>query len=132
MTPDSRATESIRSAAAAAELRILNALAEQYREVDLAALAEAAGAEFERYAEDLLGRLMAEPRQWDESAAEWAQAEFHAALRRLGVAVRQQLPRSEERHTVAQVLQQKMFEAEIRLRSALDARHLPDLPSVQT
>jgi hypothetical protein len=94
-------------------------------------LTELAGRAFEGYAQGLLKELLTGPslQTGTHSASTrdplddtWVKRQFHAGLDRAGAALREALAESRYRHTVAQGLQRKMFEAELMLRRALKAR----------
>jgi hypothetical protein len=94
-------------------------------------LTELAGRAFEGYAQGLLKELLTEPSlqtgshcasTGDPLDDTWVKRQFHAGLDRAGAALREALAESRYRHTVAQGLQRKMFEAELMLRRALKAR----------
>ena len=89
-------------------------------------LSQYAAAAFETYAETLLRALMAAAsrRQGDDVEA-WVRRKFHDGLDNAGAPLREAVSESPHRHAVAQGLQQKMFEAELMLRRALEARFAP-------
>jgi hypothetical protein len=82
-----------------------------------------AAAAFQAYAETLLRALMAAAsRREGEDVEAWVRRQFHDGLDGAGTPLREAVADSPHRHTVAQGLQQKMFEAELMLRRALKAR----------
>jgi hypothetical protein len=81
-------------------------------------LTEIAGTELERYAERLLQELFSVDRGSDHPEV-WIRRQFAEGLERAGAALREALADSRHRHTVAQGLQRKMFEAELMLRRAI-------------
>jgi hypothetical protein len=82
-----------------------------------------AGAALEAYYDTLLRALLAAAsRRSDEDADGWVRRQFHEGLDRASTALREVVAESPHRHTVAQKLQQKMFEGEVSLRRALTAR----------
>jgi hypothetical protein len=85
-------------------------------------LTELAAQALERYAEDLLEQLLADAKRLPEPADSWIRGRFAEGLDRAGTALREVLASSRHRHTVAQGLQRKMFEAEIMLRRAIKSR----------
>jgi len=60
----------------------------------------------------------------------WVRKRFHDGLEGAGSPLRLAVADSPHRHTVAQGLQQKMFEAEVMLRRALKAR-FSEAPTVE-
>ena len=124
MTPLPSVVDAIRAAAAADESRAVRSFVAELKTLDASAAADAAGRIFERGAEACLARLLHAAGAWDDEVAHWVQGEFHAATSRLGQSLRAAVPDANERHTVAQILQQKMLEAELHLRDALDARNV--------
>jgi hypothetical protein len=96
-------------------------------------LTECAGGAFERYAYVLLTDLLSENVGAREESIEAGRdaavkRRFAEGLDRAGAALREALAESTHRHTVSQVLQRKMFEAESMLRKALKARALGPRP----
>jgi len=90
-------------------------------------LSQFAGAALEAYYDTLLRVLMAAAsRRAARDADNWVRQQFHAGLDRAGTALREAVADSPHRHTVAQKLQQKMFEGEVSLRRALTARFATD------
>jgi hypothetical protein len=88
-----------------------------------AELGQFAGAALEAYYDTLLRALItAASRRAADDADQWVRQQFHAGLDRAGTALREAVAESPHRHTVAQKLQQKMFEGEVSLRRALNAR----------
>jgi hypothetical protein len=86
-------------------------------------LSHYAAAAFEAYAETLLRALMAAASRREGADVEgWVRRRFHDGLDSAGTPLREAVADSPHRHTVAQGLQQKMFEAELMLRRALKAR----------
>jgi hypothetical protein len=82
-----------------------------------------AAAAFQAYAETLLRALMAAASRREGNDVEaWVRRQFHDGLDSAGTPLREAVADSPHRHTVAQGLQQKMFEAELMLRRALKAR----------
>ena len=124
MTPHASVVDAIRAAAAADESRAVRSFVAELKTLDASAVPDAAGEFFERCADTCLARLLQAAGAWDDEAAHWVQGEFHAATSRLGQSLRAAVPDANERHTVAQILQQKMLEAELHLRDALDARNV--------
>ena len=93
-------------------------------------LSQYAAAAFEAYAETLLRALMAAASRREGADVEgWVRRQFHDGLENAGTPLREAVADSPHRHTVAQGLQQKMFEAEVMLRRALKAR-FSDAPVV--
>jgi DNA-directed RNA polymerase specialized sigma24 family protein len=93
-------------------------------------LSHYAAAAFEAYAETLLRALMAAASRREGGDVEgWVRRRFHDGLDSAGTPLREAVADSPHRHTVAQGLQQKMFEAELMLRRALKAR-FSDAPLV--
>lgn len=91
-------------------------------------LSNYAASAFEAYAETLLRAVMAAAsrrRQSDDLEA-WVRQQFHEGLESAGAPLREAVADSPHRHTVAQGLQQKMFEAELMLRRALKTRFSED------
>jgi hypothetical protein len=96
-----------------------------------AELSQYAASAFEAYAETLLRALMAAASRREGNDVEgWVKKRFHDGLENAGTPLRQAVADSPHRHTVAQGLQQKMFEAEVMLRRALRAR-FSDAPVVE-
>jgi hypothetical protein len=88
-----------------------------------AELGHFAAAALEAYYDTLLRALIAAAsRRAADDADQWVRQQFHAGLDRAGTALREAVAESPHRHTVAQKLQQKMFEGEVSLRRALNAR----------
>jgi hypothetical protein len=89
-------------------------------------LTECAGGAFDRYARLLLSDLLAETSVRDEAVESGGDAalrrRFAQGLDEAGAALREAIAQSMHRHTVSQVLQRKMFEAELMLRKALKGR----------
>jgi hypothetical protein len=89
-------------------------------------LTECAGGAFERYTRLLLSDLLAESERREgglESGRDAAlKRRFAEGLDEAGAALREAIAQSIHRHTVSQVLQRKMFEAESMLRKALKGR----------
>ena len=86
-------------------------------------LSRYAAAAFQAYAETLLRALMAAAsRREGDDVEGWVRRQFHEGLDNAGTPLREVVADSPHRHTVAQGLQQKMFEAELMLRRALKAR----------
>ena len=93
-------------------------------------LSQYAAAAFEAYAETLLRALLAAASRREGADVEgWVRRQFHDGLENAGTPLREAVADSPHRHTVAQGLQQKMFEAEVMLRRALKAR-FSDAPVV--
>ena len=85
-----------------------------------AELGQFAGAALEAYYDTLLRALVvAASRRAEQDADGWIRRRFHEGLDRAGAALREAVSGSAYRHTVAQKLQQKMFEGEVALREAL-------------
>jgi len=88
-----------------------------------AELSQYAASALETYAETLLRALLAAASRREGSDVEsWVRKKFHDGLESAGSPLRLAVAESPHRHTVAQGLQQKMFEAEVMLRRALKAR----------
>ena len=88
-----------------------------------AELSQYAASALETYAETLLRALLAAASRREGSDVEgWVRKKFHDGLENAGSPLRMAVADSPHRHTVAQGLQQKMFEAEVMLRRALKAR----------
>jgi hypothetical protein len=88
-----------------------------------AELSHYAATAFEAYAETLLRALMAAASRHEGGDVQaWVRRRFHDGLDSAGTPLREAVADSPHRHTVAQGLQQKMFEAELMLRRALKAR----------
>jgi hypothetical protein len=88
-----------------------------------AELGHFAGAALEAYYDTLLRALItAASRRAADDADQWVRQQFHDGLDRACTALREAVAESPHRHTVAQKLQQKMFEGEVSLRRALNAR----------
>jgi hypothetical protein len=86
-------------------------------------LSQFAGAALEAYYDTLLRVLMAAAsRRAAADADNWVRQQFHDGLDRACGALREAVADSPHRHTVAQKLQQKMFEGEVSLRRALTSR----------
>ena len=86
-------------------------------------LTQYAASAFEAYAETLLRALLAAASRREGADVEgWVRKKFHDGLENAGSPLRTAVADSPHRHTVAQGLQQKMFEAEVMLRRALKAR----------
>jgi hypothetical protein len=86
-------------------------------------LSQFAGAALQAYYDTLLRALIgAASRRTAADADVWVRRHFHAGLDRAGTALREAVADSPHRHSVAQKLQQKMFEGEVSLRQALAAR----------
>ena len=86
-------------------------------------LIDFAGNALDRYARRLLADLLADSANlhgpgWDSAI----RRRFADGLERAGIALREALADSRHRHSVSQVLQRKMFEAESMIRKALKAR----------
>ena len=86
-------------------------------------LTECAGGALDRYARLLLTDLLSESSSTLELGRDAAvKRRFAEGLDKAGAALREALAESKHRHSVSQVLQRKMFEAESMLRKALKAR----------
>jgi hypothetical protein len=86
-------------------------------------LSQFAGAALEAYYDTLLRALLVGAARRDQADAErWVKDQFHLGLDRASAGLREVVAESPHRHTVAQKLQQKMFEGEVSLRRALMAR----------
>lgn len=86
-------------------------------------LSQFAGAALEAYYDTLLRALLVGAARRDAADAErWVREQFHLGLDRASAGLREAVAESPHRHTVAQKLQQKMFEGEVSLRRALLAR----------
>ena len=86
-------------------------------------LTECAGGALDRFARLLMTDLLSERNSTVELGKDVAvKRRFAEGLDRAGAALREALAESKHRHTVSQVLQRKMFEAESMLRKALKAR----------
>jgi len=86
-------------------------------------LTECAGGALDRFARLLMTDLLSENNSTLELGKDAAvKRRFAEGLDRAGAALREALAESKYRHTVSQVLQRKMFEAESMLRKALKAR----------
>jgi hypothetical protein len=86
-------------------------------------LIDFAGNALDRHARRLLADLLAESANLHEPAWDAAiRRRFADGLERAGIALREALADSRHRHSVSQVLQRKMFEAESMIRKALKAR----------
>jgi hypothetical protein len=124
MIPDTRIEQRLLSDAVAARQRIVDVIALKYTEAsaDAHTLSASAGSNLDQYAHDLLHRLIEAARGgWDEQAAEWVRQRYHDCLSALGLSLRDLILESGPRHAVAQALQQRMLEAELRLEHALAA-----------
>jgi hypothetical protein len=85
-------------------------------------LTEFAGSALDRYARMLLAGLLAEYRSVGEPDTDAAiRRRFAEGLERAGTTLREALAQSCHRHSVSQVLQRKMFEAESMFRKTLKA-----------
>jgi transcriptional regulator of NAD metabolism len=94
-------------------------------------LTECAGGALERYARVLMTDLISENSAMLEAGKDAAvKRRFAEGLDKAGAALREALAESKHRHTVSQVLQRKMFEAESMLRKALKARLGNPTPAV--
>jgi hypothetical protein len=123
MIPDARIQERLLSDAVAARQRIVDVIALKYTDgsADAQTLSASAGSNLDQYAHDLLHRLIDAARgAWDDQAAEWVRERYHDCLSALGMSLRDLILESGPRHAVAQALQQRMLEAELRLEHALD------------
>jgi len=79
-----------------------------------------AAAALEAYCDTLLRALLGAATRRDAGDTEsWVRDRFHEGLDRASTALREAVADSPHRHTVAQKLQQKMFEGEVSLRRAL-------------
>lgn len=86
-------------------------------------LMEFAGGALDRYARGLLADLLADgPNLHDPVRDSAIRGRFAEGLERAGTMLREALAESRHRHSVSQVLQRKMFEAEAMFRKALKAR----------
>lgn len=86
-------------------------------------LSQFAGAALEAYYDTMLRALLVgASRRPTGDAERWVKEQFHLGLDRASAALREVVAESPHRHTVAQKLQQKMFEGEVSLRRALMAR----------
>ena len=86
-------------------------------------LTECAGGALDRFARLLMTDLLSENSSTLEVGKDaLVKRRFAEGLDRAGAALREALAESKHRHTVSQVLQRKMFEAESMLRKALKAR----------
>jgi hypothetical protein len=86
-------------------------------------LTECAGGALDRFARLLMTDLLSENHSTLEVGKDAVvKRRFAEGLDRAGAALREALAESKHRHTVSQVLQRKMFEAESMLRKALKAR----------
>jgi hypothetical protein len=123
MIPDARIQERLLSDAVAARQRIVDVIALTYTHgsADAQTLSASAGSNLDQYAHDLLHRLIDAARgAWDDQAADWVRERYHDCLSALGMSLRDLILESGPRHAVAQALQQRMLEAELRLEHALD------------
>ncbi|HEX2454412.1 MAG TPA: hypothetical protein VHI99_11985 [Vicinamibacterales bacterium] len=123
MIPDARIEERLLSEAVAARQRIVDVIALKYTHgsADAQTLSASAGSNLDQYAHDLLHRLIDAARgAWDDQAADWVRERYHDCLSALGMSLRDLILESGPRHAVAQALQQRMLEAELRLEHALD------------
>ena len=92
-------------------------------------LMECAGGALDRFARLLMMDLLSENHSTLELGKDAAvKRRFAEGLDRAGAALREALAESKHRHTVSQVLQRKMFEAESMLRKALKARVVDPRP----
>ena len=124
MIPDTRIEERLLSDAVAARQRIVDVVAQSYTHgaADAKLLSASAGSSLDQYAHDLLHRLIDAARGgWDDQAADWVRQRYHDCLSALGMSLRDLIRESGPRHAVAQALQQRMLEAELRLEHALNA-----------
>jgi len=124
MIPDQRIENRLLSDTAAARQRILDVIALKYTQggVDAQTLSASAGSNLDQYAHDLLHRLIDAARaKWDEEAADWVRQRYHDCLSALGMSLRDLILESGPRHALAQALQQRMLEAELRLEYAINA-----------
>jgi hypothetical protein len=95
-------------------------------------LTECAGGALDRFTSLLMTDLLSENNPTHELGKDTAvKRRFAEGLDRAGAALREALAESKHRHTVSQVLQRKMFEAESMLRKALKAR-VADPASIAT
>jgi hypothetical protein len=79
-----------------------------------------AAAALEAYYDTLLRALLAAASRRDAGDTEnWIRRRFHEGLDRASTALREAVADSPHRHSVAQKLQQKMFEGEVTLRRAM-------------
>jgi hypothetical protein len=86
-------------------------------------LSQFAGAALEAYYDTLLRALLVgASRRASGDAERWVKDQFHLGLDRASAGLREVVADSPHRHTVAQKLQQKMFEGEVSLRRALMSR----------
>jgi|RhiMetdeSRZDD1v2_1073273.scaffolds.fasta_scaffold242399_1 hypothetical protein len=124
MIPDLRIENRLLSDAVAARQRIVDVIALKYTQggVDAQALSASAGSNLDQYAHDLLHRLIDAVRgRWDEEAADWVRQRYHDCLSALGMSLRDLILESGPRHALAQALQQRMLEAELRLEHTISA-----------
>jgi hypothetical protein len=124
MIPDTRVEARLISDAVAARQRIVDVIAQSYTHggADAKTLSASAGTNLDQYAHDLLHRLIDAARGgWDDQAADWVRQRYHDCLSALGMSLRDLIHESGPRHAVAQALQQRMLEAELRLEHALNA-----------
>jgi len=90
-------------------------------------LIEFAGGALDRYARGLLADLLADGANLhDPGRDSTIRRRFAEGLERAGATLREALSESRHRHSVSQVLQRKMFEAESMFRKALKAQ-FPDV-----
>src|SRR5262245_56833177 len=123
MIPDTRIEQRVLSDAVAARQRIVDVIALKYTDgsADAQTLSASAGSNLDQYAHDLLQRLIDAARVgWDEQAADWVRKRYHDCLSALGTSLRDLIAESGPRHAVAQALQHRMLEAELRLENALE------------
>lgn len=85
-------------------------------------LTEFAGAALDRYARMLLAGLLAEYGSAGEVDVAAIRLRFTEGLDRAGSSLREALAQSCHRHSVSQVLQRKMFEAESMFRKTIKSR----------
>ena len=86
-------------------------------------LTECAGGALDSFTRLLMTDLLSESSSTLELGRDAAvKRRFAEGLDKAGAALREALAESKHRHTVSQVLQRKMFEAESMLRKALKAR----------
>jgi hypothetical protein len=123
MIPDAHIEQRLLSDADAARQRIVEVIALKYTEggVDAQLLSASAGSNLDQYAHDLLQRLIDAARgEWDEQAANWVRQRYYDCLSALGISLRDLIVESGPRHALAQALQHRMLEAELRLEHALE------------
>jgi len=95
-------------------------------------LGQFAASALEAYCDTVLRALLAiASRRGGADAEAWVRQQFHEGLDRSGTALRGAVADSPHRHTVAQRLQQGMFEAEMMLRGRLRERFSEATPRVE-